>query len=384
MKLKYKINIAIFSTTRAEYGLLKPLIEKTQNDKKFNTFFFVGGSHLSKGYGYTINEIIENNINITQTFKYPTKLDTNFYISNSMSKAIKLINFIFKKYEFDIVIVLGDRYELIPIILNSILYKKIIAHIGGGETTTGLIDEQIRGMISKASHLHFTTSKNSSQKLISMGENKKRIFNTGSLSIDYIKQITKIKKNKIIKQYGLDNNLPIVLFTYHPVTLEFKTSVSEQIENCFEAINYFKFNLIITSPNLEIESKIIKKIILKYVKKNKNYKFFYSLGFNKYHQILQNTDLVIGNSSSGIIEAPYYKIPTINIGIRQKNRQRHISIIDVNYSISSIKMGIKKAFSNSFRKKIKNMSYFFGNGKASENIIKVLYKYKSFKNLIYK
>ncbi len=379
-----KIKVAIFSTTRAEFGIMSPLIKEIQNNRRFTSYFFVGGSHTSRSYGETISEIRKSKIKITKSFKYPTSRDERHFIANAMAISMKKLSIFFKKYDFDIIIVLGDRYELIPVILNSILYNKLIVHIGGGEATQGLIDEQVRNMISKAAHIHFTTTKKYAIKLLEIGEHRKRIFNVGSLSIDGILRVRKKSKIQIYNKYGFNKNLPIVILTYHPVTLEFGISPSKQIESCFDALAEFQINLIVTSPNIEVGSKIIKKIIMRNVRKNKNYHYFDSLGFENYHQLLQHSKFVIGNSSSGIVEVPYYKIPTINIGIRQKKRLRHLSIIDVNYDSAAIIKGIKKANSIKFNKQLKKMIFQFGNGQAVKKIINKLEKYRLMKDIFLK
>tara|TARA_B100001741_G_C16547679_1_gene597673 strand:- start:1277 stop:2434 length:1158 start_codon:yes stop_codon:yes gene_type:complete len=384
MKSKNKIRIGFFTTTRAEFGLLSTLIKSVQKNNKFISFLFVGGSHTLKSYGKTINEIKGKKIKISKIFNYATSKDDPFSIAQTMSISSKRISSIFNNYNFDIVCVLGDRYEIIPIILNAILFKKIIVHIGGGESTQGLIDDQIRGMISKSAHIHFTSSSVYSKKLLGLGEESKRIFNVGSLSVDALKEVKKISKNQLLRIYKLDNLKPIAILTYHPVTLEFGISIEKQIKNMFQALSSFDINLIITSPNIEVESTKIKNLLLDYVKKNHNYYFFDSLGFEKYHQLLNHIDFVIGNSSSGIIEVPYYKKPTINIGIRQKNRLRHPSIIDVDYSVDSIEKGIKKSLSKKFLKSIKKMKYLFGSGGTTSKIVNLLINHNKIKDIMYK
>ena len=159
MKKSSKIEVAIFSTTRAEFGLLRPLIKILKKNKKLEVKFFVGGTHVLKDFGNTINEIKNSKIKIDKIFDYANNKNDYYSLTQSMSLAVKKLSSIFKKYSFEILIVLGDRYELLPIVINAILYKKIIAHIGGGEATKGLIDEQIRNMVTKAAHLHFTMEK---------------------------------------------------------------------------------------------------------------------------------------------------------------------------------------------------------------------------------
>ncbi len=384
MKKLNKIKAAIFSTTRAEFGILRPLIQNLQRNKLFEVKFFVGGTHVLKNFGNTINEIKKSNIKIDDIFDYANNNNDDYSLTQSMSLEVKKISNIFKKYRFDLIIVLGDRYELLPIILNAILFRKIIVHIGGGEATQGLIDEQVRNMVTKASHLHFTSSETYSKKILHMGEERKRIFNVGSLSIDGIKKVKKLSKDKIYQQLSISKKKPIVLMTYHPVTLENRISDKEQINNLLDVLEQFEFNLIITSPNNEIGTDEIKKTIASKVNKNRDFFYFDSLGFDFYHQVLRHTLFVIGNSSSGIVEVPYYKIPTVNIGIRQKNRLRHESIIDVDYSKSSIKKGILKATELKFRNRLKKMKFKFGNGRSAQKIEKLLSNYKKIKNIMLK
>ena len=375
-----KIKIAFFSTTRAEFGLLRPLILKAQQDSIFKTFFFVGGSHLVKEYGSTINEIKSSNIKIDTTFNFYSNGDKANDLVASVAKETRQLNELFKKYDFDNVIVLGDRYELIPIILTSILYSKFIVHIGGGEKTIGAIDNQIRNMISKSAHLHFTISDYYKKQLIKLDEDKNKIFNVGSMSIESILNINRQKRSQIYKKYRLRNDLPIAIMTYHPTTLENMIDIKEQIKNIFNALKKFNVSVIITAPNYEKGSSIIKKIIKTNVKNSNNFLYYESLGFENYHQLLKYSSFVIGNSSSGIVEVPFYNIPTVNIGIRQKSRLRHSSIIDCGHHEKEIIKSIKKALSKNFTKKIANNKYKIGKGDASKKTLNILKKILQKKN----
>ena len=376
MKIVSKKKIAFFSTTRAEFGLIQPLLSKIYLNKLFISYFFVGGSHLVNDYGKTILEIKNKKIKINEIFNfYSDKKKDNKNLIDALAKETKQLNKIFQKFDFDTIIILGDRYELLPIVTCAILYNKKIVHIGGGEKTLGIIDEQVRNMVSKSAHLHFTSNKYFKKQLINMDENYRSIFNVGSLSTENIKKIKRIDKKNLFQKFKIDIKLPLILMTYHSTTLEFNVSVKEQINNIFKALEQFNFSVIITGPNIEKNSDIIKNIKIKNTRKNKNYQYFDSLGFDNYHQLMKYSNFVIGNSSSGIIETPYYKIPTVNVGIRQKKRLRHISIIDCNYQQIEIVKSIKKASSENFKKKISNMKYLFGNGNSSEKIIKVLEKY---------
>jgi len=365
-----KKKIALFSTSRAEFGLVNNLYRELKK-KKFKVFLFVGGAHLSKTYGNTISEIKNSKIKIDDFFYYAPKKNDHISISKSIGISNIELAKIFNKHNFDNIIAFGDRFDLIPIITNGLIYNKKIIHISGGEKTIGAIDNKIRNMVSKSSDIHFTSCNKYKNNLVKLGVKKKVIFNVGTLSFDK-NFILNQTKNEIIKKYKLNKDIPIVSFTYHPTEVEDNIKIEKKLNQIFKALNMFKLNLIINSPNLEVNSNKVVKILKKKVRQNKHYRFFKSLGFKNYHNLLKHSDFIIGNSSSGIIEAPYYKTPSINIGNRQKGRIRHQSIVDVNYDYEKIILSIKKVMSLKFKSKIKNLRYKFGNGNTSQKIAKIL------------
>ena len=248
----------------------------------------------------------------------------------------------------------------------------------------GSMDNQIRNMISKVSHFHFTSAEKYSKKLVSLGEKKTNIFNVGSLSVDGIKNVKKISREKIIKKFKFDKNLPVASFTYHPSSLEGGKPLGEKLKIIFKALAKFKLNLLISSPNLEIGSNIVSKQIKFLSKKNKFWIHKKSLGFDNYQQLLMNCDFLIGNSSSGMIEAPFYKVPAINIGDRQKGRLRHKNIIDVGYNLKNIVNSINLALSIKFKRKISKLRYKFGSGQAGAKISKIIFKKINTDKILYK
>ncbi|MCF6365363.1 MAG: UDP-N-acetylglucosamine 2-epimerase [Bacteroidales bacterium] len=363
---------AIFTTTRAEFGILKPLISELKNESSTEVFLFVGGTHLAKEYGSTINEIKNNNFKITKTFDYLLNEDTPYSLTKSLGiETFELAN-IFNNFSFDAVCILGDRYELLPIVQTSILFRKPIIHLHGGEKSEGAIDEQIRHMITKASHLHFVACEEYAQNIIKMGEEKHRVYNTGALTVDNMQNIQLKNKNDLFAELGLNSELPTVLMTYHPVTLESDVSTQQQMKNVFLALNSFNLQIMITAPNIDAEREEINNIINEEVKKNDNYYYIESLGANNFHNLMKYSEFIIGNSSSGIVEAPFYRKPTVNIGIRQQGRIKHESIIDTNYSVDSIKKGIEIALSSNFSSKINNMKYKFGKGNTAKKMVSII------------
>ncbi|MCD4795151.1 MAG: UDP-N-acetylglucosamine 2-epimerase [Bacteroidales bacterium] len=364
--------IAIFTTTRAEFGILKPLISELNNDELTEVLLFVGGTHLIKEHGNTINEIETNNFKISKTFDYLLNEDSPYSLVKSLGiETFELAN-IFNDFYFDAVCVLGDRYELLPIVQSAILFRKPIIHLHGGERTEGAIDEQIRHMITKAAHLHFAACDDYSQNIIKLGEESFRVHNTGALAVDNMSLQNRKTKKQLFSELKLNTEKRTVLMTYHPVTLETKISPKVQIENLFSALEGYNFQLVITAPNMDSGRNEILKIIQNNVSKNPNYKYIESLGAINFHNLITFSEFIIGNSSGGIVEVPFFKKPSINIGDRQNGRIRHESIIDTDYSVNLIKDGIEKTLNPVFLNQISKMKYKFGNGNTAKKMVSII------------
>ena len=366
------IKIAVFTTTRGDMAILSPLLFKMQKDKKIKPLLFVGGTHLNENFGKTVNEIKSNKLKIEGFFRYRNNQYNKLGLLKALSEAHTSVSKIFEKNNFDFVCVLGDRFEKLAIVNNAIIYNKPIIHLYGGEKSEGVIDEQVRHMITKGSHLHFVMCNTYKKNVQKMGEQKFRIFNVGTTAIDNLKNIKKISYKKILNDLKLNENKKYAIFTYHPVTLKKKVSTTEQLRNILSSLRDFDIQIIATYPGHENESDLIKKILKKEEKNNSNFTLIKSLGFKKLFSLLPHCSFVIGNSSSGITETPYFKKPTINIGERQNGRFFHKSVINSNYEKKQISNSIKKALSKNFNLKIKKMNYYFGSGKSSEKIIKII------------
>ena len=368
------IRVAIFTSTRSDMSYLRPLIEKMEKAPKIQPMLFVGGTHLIKEFGNTLGEIKKSKIKITGYFDYYYLGNTKYSLAKSLTNAHEKIAKIFKKFHFDIVCVMGDRFEKLAEVNNAILFNKPIIHLFGGEKTEGVIDEQVRHMITKASHLHFVTCKEYKKNLLNMGEQEFRVHQSGSLTIDSIKNIKKISQKRLFKKFKLNYIKPVGILTYHPVALENKISTLQQIKNIFNALSEYDMQFIVTAPGHEYGRDKIDNFIKKISEKNTKFFYVKSLGFENLFNLIPHCKFVIGNSSSGIVEVPYFKIPTINIGDRQKGRIFHKSIISCGYTSNEIKKSLNKALSLDFINKIKKMNYKFGNGNASNKIVKVIKK----------
>ena len=345
MKKKF---ITIFSTSRSDFYILSSLIDEIKIHKKIDYNLVLGGDHL----------VFKNKINlIKKKFKISAFLDfyknDNYNYKNfcySMSKINLRLEKIYNSLKSNFILVLGDRSELLPIIHHALINKKKIIHIGGGENTFGALDNDIRNMISEASSIHFTMHRNYKLNLINKVKQKNKIFNVGYLGLDRMSEIKKLNnKNLIFKKFNLrEDNL--ILFTFHASLEDIKKNIKE-LKKILLFLIKKKYVIVATFPGMELENYLIKSLLLD-LKKNKNFKLYKNLG-EDYLSLMKFSKFIIGNSSSGLIEAPYFKIPAINIGDRQNGRIKHKNILN----------------RNSFLSKIKKMKYMFGDKNIARKII---------------
>ncbi len=379
-----KQTVAIFSACRAEYGLLYPLIHALLKDSRTDPLVFVGGSHLTYESGRTIQEIQADDIPVTDRFDYLLNDTDSDTLTRSMGIAMMELAHLFDRYAFDYVCVLGDRYELLAIVSCAILFRKPIVHIHGGESTYGLIDEQVRHMVTKAAHIHCVTCAHHADNLRRMGESAWRIHNTGSLAIDRIRTRRQPSREELFFELGLDPHRPVAVVTYHPVTLEWEVDITQQIETLFRAIKRFPMQWLVTAPNMEINRDRIVSCIRHQVTQNPDLRYVESLGAERYLGLIPHCEMVLGNSSSGILEVPYFRIPSVNVGDRQAGRVRHRSVIDTDYSEAGIVEGIIKALSSEFREGLRTMEYQFGDGHAAERMVEIIAQTTIDQNLLRK
>ena len=314
-----KKKIYLVTGSRAEYGIMKLLISKLYKCKNIKFKIFVTGMHLSSEFGNTYKEILNDGFKIEKKIKTLSNSDTPSAISKSV--ALGIMNFapLFDKKKPDLLIVFGDRYEIMSAVIAANFHQIPIAHIGGGDTTLGAIDESIRHTITKMSWFHFVSTVSSKRRVIQLGEDPKRVFITGSLGVDRLKNTKLLSKKLIEKRMKFSFNKNNILISYHPVTLEKNTS-SLQFKEILSALSKLKkTKLIFTYPNSDTYGRVIIKMIKKFVSSKKCDAIqFSSMGDLNYLSVLKHVDFIIGNSSSGLIEAPSFKIPTINLGDRQK------------------------------------------------------------------
>jgi len=373
--------IFITTSSRADYSPLKNLITIFEKDKKFNTFLIVMGQHLNKNSGNTINEIIKNHKVKIKKIKNKIKRYRELEISFSISQIIKDFSFLLNKLKPKLIIVLGDRYEIMSCAIAAVQFRVPIAHIHGGETTKGSLDNIYRDSISKLSHIHFVSHDKYKKKLIKIGEDPKLIFNYGSPSIEKIYNHILVKINNSISQFIKSRNTYIV--TYHPNTLD-PNQTNRELDVLLSAIAKLKnFNFIFTYPNLDIFHSSVVEKINEFIKDRSNMMIVKSFGKEKYFSVLSSIAGMIGNSSSAIYESSSFKIPALNIGSRQEGRIITPNIINCNFSRDSIIKGIMRMSSISFFKKIYKIKNPFFRHNTSLNIYKKICSI-NFNKIIYK
>lgn len=364
--------IVVVTSTRAEYGLLRKIIGIICKDDYFQLCLIVTGTHLLNKYGCTINEIVADGFPISYCPAIMMESDSPAAISKTMGLASFSFSDIFEKEHPDMLLVLGDRYELLPICECAVNACIPIAHISGGETTEGAIDDCYRHAITKMSYLHFPGCEKYRQRIIQLGESPNRVFNFGDVGVEAVREIHTFKIAKLSQDLNFDLSMPYACVTFHPVTLELNES-ERQIESLLAALEAVPdLRYIFTYANADSGSAVINRKIDLFTQHHKNAVAFQSLGIKRYVSCLKYASMVIGNSSSGIVEAPALGIPTVNIGDRQKGRLRAASIIDCEPKTSSIVEAIERALSSTFKAQAKAAESLYGYGNTSMQIVNTI------------
>ncbi|MFA5879970.1 MAG: UDP-N-acetylglucosamine 2-epimerase [Candidatus Margulisiibacteriota bacterium] len=368
-----KKNICFITGNRAEYGLLKPLILAMKKDSNFNIQILVTAAHLSNEFGLTYQEIEQDGLVINEKVECLLSSDTPAAILKAMALAQIGFADALVRLSPDLVVILGDRFEMLSAASSALVLGIPIAHIHGGEITEAAFDDSIRHAITKMSHLHFTSTEVYRNRVIQLGEDPERVFNVGALGIDNIKSLKLLTKEQIEEELEFKFKEKILLVTFHPVTLEKHSSV-KYFQDLLSVLDGLKDTAIIfTKANADPDGRKINHLIDLYVGKNSSKaKAFTSLGNLRYLSTMQYVDAVVGNSSSGIIEAPSFKIGTINIGDRQTGRVKAESIIDCQPEAKSIQSAFEKLYSREFQQKLKSVENLYGEGNTAKKMLAIL------------
>lgn len=371
--------ICILTSTRAEYGLLKNIIVKLEKVPEFETKVVVTGMHLSPEFGLTYREIENDEIKIDKKIEILLSADSQSAVSKSMGLALIQFANYFEESTPDLLLVLGDRYETLAVCIAAMNQRIPIAHLHGGETTEGAIDEAVRHAITKMSYLHFTSTEEYRKRVIQLGESPDRVFCVGATGVENAKTQVLMSREDLGRNLAFDLREKYAVVTFHPVTLEKRNEIEQieelliALEHVIKAETFICKKIIITKANADAGGRKINQLIDEFASKHsENILAVESLGMRRYLSALKYCAMVIGNSSSGLLEAPSFQIPTINIGDRQKGRIKASSVIDCEATHDEIIKAIKYACTDEFRKVAKETVNPYGAGDTSDKISEIL------------
>ena len=375
--------ICVVTGTRAEYGLLRWVMQGIKDSVVLDLQLIVTGMHLSPEFGLTVQEIEADGFRIDRKVEMLVSSDTPVGITKSMGLAMMGFADAMAELQPDLLLVLGDRYEIFAASASAMIARIPIAHLHGGESTEGLIDEPIRHSITKMAHLHFVAADEYRHRVIQLGEQPENVFRVGGLGVDNLLHLKLLNRNELEAALDFKLGARNLLITFHPVTLEYSTSGEQMTELLAALASLDNTGLIFTMPNADTDGRTLFKQIDAFCAHHHNARAYTSLGQLRYLSCIQHVDGVVGNSSSGIAEVPSFHKGTINIGDRQRGRLRAASVIDCAADRASISKAIKHLLSPRFQATLLSVDNPYGNGGASAAIVKILEK-QSFDNLLKK
>lgn len=365
-------SITVLTATRAEYGLLSPIIHALKACGSFEVRVVVTGAHLSPEFGLTYREIEKEGIEIDRKIEILLSSDTPSAISKSMGMALIGFADYFAERRPDALVVLGDRYETLSVCCAAMNARIPIIHLYGGETTEGAVDEVIRHAITKLSYLHLTSTEEYRKRVIQLGESPDRVFTVGAIGIENAMKKKLLSKQELADSLGLALERPYAVITFHPVTLE-NNSAKQQCRELLKALDIHpEMDYIITKANADADGRIINKMLDDYSLTHDNVSVYESLGAVRYLSAVKYACMAIGNSSSGLLEVPSFKIPTVNIGDRQKGRLKAASVIDCGPKAEEISQSIERAQTIEFQEICETVTNPYGDGDTSKKVVDVI------------
>ncbi len=364
-------SIGVVTTSRSDYSSCLPLLRAIEADPQLELHLIVSGMHLSSEFGYTVKEVEADGFQITDRVAMLLSSDTPEGIAKSIGMGTIGFAQSLARMQPDILILVGDRLELLSVACTALPFGVPMAHISGGDVTEGAVDNQVRHALTKMSHLHFVAMEAHAKRVQQMGEEPWRIFVTGDPALDLIHQIEFLSREELADSLGLELTPPLLVITLHPTTLGTASAI-EQAEALLAALNRVQGTLVFTYPNADVENREIIERFQAFVAQHPGTKFFPNLGQQRYYSLLSQADLMVGNSSSGIWEAPSFRLPVVNIGDRQKGRIRARNVIDLPFDADAIYRGIQRGLKPNFRASLEGLQNPYGDGQATQRIMKVL------------
>jgi len=360
--------IGVVTVARSDYGIYLPLLRLIQDDPDLRLILFVGGMHLSPEFGLTAQVIETDGFEIAGKVEALLSSDTPEGIARSMGLGVIGFAKVYTQSPPDILVVLGDRYEMMAAALAAVPFKLPIAHIHGGEVTRGAIDDALRHCITKISHLHFVATREYATRVGQLGEEPWRIVVSGAPSLDNLQSASILSSDELKNRFGLKLDQPPLLVTFHPVSLEYEQT-PWHIAELLAALDETGLPIVFTLPNADTGGRIIIERLKDYVETRPKAQLVANLGTEGYFALMSMARAMVGNSSSGIIEAPSFRLPVVNIGTRQEGRTRAGNVIDVGYTRAEILSGIQKAISPDFRTTLDDLVNPYGCGEAAQLIV---------------
>jgi UDP-hydrolysing UDP-N-acetyl-D-glucosamine 2-epimerase len=375
--------IGVITVARSDYGIYFPVLSRIHKDAQLELCLMVSGMHLSPEFGLTVQDIANDGFPIAAKVDMLLSSDRPAGITKSMGLGTLGFAEVYDRLRPDILLVLGDRFEMMAATLAALPFKIPVAHIHGGELSEGAFDDALRHAITKLSHLHFVATDEYARRVLQLGEPAWRITVTGAPGLDNLDQVQLLSLEEFEKKYNISLDKPPLLVTFHPVTLQYEQT-QWQVGELLTALDNFNRPMIFTLPNADTKGRIIIQMIADFVGRKPNRWRLDNLGTQGYFSLMSLSAAMVGNSSSGIVEAPSFELPVVNIGRRQQGRIRAANVIDVDYKHEDIILGIKEALSPKFKKKLRGMRNPYRSGSASKKIIKRLKEVDLDENLIVK
>ena len=363
--------IGVVTVARSDSGHCASVLRAIHQSDRLDLRVLVTGMHLSPEFGSTWRDVEALGVGIHERIETTMSSDTPTGVAKSIGLGVIGFADVFARWRPDVLMVVGDRFEMLAAAVASMPYVIPIAHVHGGETTEGAFDEAIRHSLTKLSHLHFVAAPDFGRRVAQLGEEPWRITVTGAPGIDSIREATPWSKSRLEEALGLSLDTPTLLVTQHPVTLDYE-STTTHVTELFAALDEAKAQVVLTYPNADTRGREVIAQIERFVARRTDARVFPSLGPGAYYGLLQHAAAMVGNSSSGLTEAPHFELPVVNIGDRQKGRLRGVNVLDVAGDRRAISDGITRALSAEFRASLRGMTNPYGDGHAADRIVRVL------------
>ncbi len=361
--------IGVVTVGRSDYGIYVPILQSVQDDPGLRLHLIVAGMHLSPEFGLTVKQISQDGFKIDEQIEMSLSSDTPEGIAKTMGLGIIGFSQAYARSRPDMLVVLGDRFEMHAAALAALPFRIPVVHIHGGEITQGAIDDALRHSMTKLSHLHFVSTQEYAQRVIQLGEEPWRVVVSGAPGLDNLKNIRLLTREELFTKFGIQyDEVPFLLVTYHPVTLEYE-QVEWQTAELLAALELANLPVVFTQPNADTGGRVVAQMIADFVETHSNAQMIHNLGTQGYFSLMAHASAMVGNSSSGIIEAASFELPVVNLGMRQTGRVRAANVIDVDYPRDDVLVGIRLALAPRFRVALRGMKNPYGDGEAAKRIV---------------